>query len=103
MDLQYRKTSGQVFTFTSAPSCLLTFATCPNPKGLCALSPASGNSLLVYPSTLLGCANVANLDPSEGEEDKDKTIAAHEKKYSNQNPNELCMTVIQFVLIVSIA
>ncbi len=92
----------KVFSFTSSPSCLHTFPTQPNPRGLVSLSPSSANSVLAFPapasaaptsntksssssssSGVSGTVQVVDLSADEADKDVPPlVIAAHDSRLS---------------------
>ena len=80
-----------MYTFTSSPQQLHVFDTCPNPRGLCSLSPSSTNSLLAFPAEVAGQASTGNAGASgsggkvrivdlANTEKQSLIVAAHETK-----------------------
>lgn len=67
----------KIFTFTSTPNELHCFTSCPNPRGLCTLSPSSSNSLLAFPAMETGRIQIVDLVDAEAQP---RTLQAHETR-----------------------
>ncbi|KAL5473428.1 hypothetical protein EMCRGX_G027912 [Ephydatia muelleri] len=70
----------RIFNFTRIPQELHQIQTAPNPRGLCALSPTTTNSVLAYPGVEVGHVNLVDLSDMTDKPMVD--ISAHEAALS---------------------